>query len=123
MKKKLIAICAIVAVVVIVGVWFLFRPEVLGNINASVTEQETSVSEFSFAAEKGERVKFSFRSDIKAGELEIVVYDSNGSEVYVLDQAKALEAFYTFDNSDTYTLRAEYTEFVGNFKITVFSAK
>lgn len=123
MKKKQIAICAIVVIVAVVSVLLLLRPKALGNINASFDEPETSASEFSFAAEKGERVKFSFRSDIKAGELEIVVYDSAGKEIYVLDHAKALETFYTFENSDTYTLRAEYSEFIGNFEIVVYPAK
>ena len=123
MKRKQIVICALVAIVVVVGVLLLLRPKALGNITASYDEPETSASEVSFAAEKGERVKFSFRSDIKAGELEIVVYDSTGNEIYVLDHAKALETFYTFENSDTYTLRAEYSDFIGNFKIAVYPAK
>ena len=123
MKKKQIALCAIIAIIVVVGALLLLRPKALGNINASFDEPETSASEFSFAAEKGERVKFSFRSDIKAGELEIVVYNSAGNEIYVLDHANALETFYTFENSDTYTLRAEYSEFIGNFKIVVYPAK
>lgn len=123
MKKKQIVICAIVAIVVVVGVLLLLRPKALGNINTSFDEPETSASEFSFAVEKGERVKFSFRSDIKAGELEIVVYDSAGNEIYVLDHAKALETFYTFENSDTYTLRAEYSDFVGKFTIAIYPVK
>lgn len=123
MKKKQIALCAIIAIIVVVGALLLLRPKALGNINASFDEPKTSASEVSFAAEKGERVKFSFRSDIKAGELEIVVYNSAGNEIYVLDHAKALETFYTFENSDTYTLRAEYSEFIGNFKIVVYPAK
>ena len=123
MKKKQIVLCAIIAIIVVVGALLLLRPKALGNINESFDEPETSASEFSFAAEKGERVKFSFRSDIKAGELEIVVYDSAGNEIYVLDHAKALETFYAFENSDTYTLRAEYSEFIGNFEIVVYPAK
>ena len=123
MKKRTVAIFAIIAIVIVVGMWLLLRPKALGNINASFTEQTTSVSEFSFTAEKGDRVKFSFQSNINAGELEIIVYASNGNEVYVLDHAKALETFFTFDSSDTYTLRAEYTEFIGDFKIAVYPAK
>ena len=67
-------------------------------------------------------MKFSFQSDISAGELDIIIYSSNGSEVYVLDHAKALETFFTFDSADTYTLQAEYSDFVGSFKIAVYSA-
>lgn len=122
MKKKRIAICAVVAIV-IVGTLLLLRPKAIGNINASFNTPETSASEFSFSAEKDERIKFSFRSDIKAGDLEIIVYDSVGNEVYVLDHAKALETFYTFDATDTYTLRAEYAAFVGNFEVAVYPAK
>ena len=123
MKRKQIVVCALVAIVVVVGVLLLLRPKALGNITASYDEPETSASEVSFDAEKGDRIKFSFRSDIKAGELEIVVYDSTGNEIYVLDHAKALETFYSFENSDTYTLRAEYSDFIGNFKIAVYPAK
>ena len=122
MKKKTVVICAIVAVIIIVGAWLLFRPQALGNINASFDKPTTNVSNFSFAAENGDRVQFSFQSDISAGELDIIIYSSNGSEVYVLDHAKALETFFTFDSADTYTLQAEYSDFVGSFKIAVYSA-
>ena len=122
MKKKTVALCTIVAIVIIIGTWLLFRPQALGNINASFDKPTSSVSNFSFTAENGDRVKFSFQSDISAGELEIIVYSSNGNEVYVLDHAKALETFFTFESADTYTLQAEYTDFVGNFKIAVYPA-
>lgn len=122
MKKRVIAICTIVAVAIIIGTWLLMRPQALGNINASFDEPTTHISNFSFVAEKGDRVKFSFRSDISAGELEIIMYSSKGNEVYVLDHAKALETFFTFDNADTYTVQAEYSDFVGNFKVSVYLA-
>ena len=120
MKQKTVALCTTAAIIIIVGAWLFLRPQAYGNMNASFDKPTTSVSNFSFAAENGERVKFSFRSDISAGELEIIVYSSSGNEVYALDHAKALETFFTFDSADTYTLQAEYTDFVGNFKIAVY---
>lgn len=122
MKKKNIVLCTIIVIIIIVGGWILLRPQALGNINASFDEPTTNVSNFSFVAEDGDRVKFSFQSDISAGELEIIVCSSNGSVVYVLDHAKLLETFFTFDSADTYTLQAEYTDFIGSFKIAVYSA-
>lgn len=119
MKKKGIAL-GILAVAVMVCGWLLLRPRPLGNINVSFTQQTTRSSDFSFAAEAGQRVKLSFRSTIKAGELEVVLYDSTGREVYRLDHAKALETFYTFGSSGLYTLRAEYTNFIGDFKVEVY---
>lgn len=48
------------------------------------------------------------------------LYDSDGNVVYELDRAKALETYYIFNKTDRYTLVAEYSDFVGNYKITVY---
>ena len=122
MKKKTIAIYTIAIITVIFCAWLLLRPKAIGDINESFTEATTSNSVISFTADKGDRVKFSLRSDISAGSLEIIVYSSDGKEVYVLDHAEELEAYFTFDNSGTYTLKAEYTDFIGSFKIAVYPA-
>ena len=57
---------------------------------------------------------------IESGEFNIILYDSNGIVVYELDKAKALETYYTFEKTDTYTLQAEYVDFVGNYKVKVY---
>lgn len=77
-------------------------------------------SNISFSGEAGEKIKFSFRSHIESGDLELVLYDSNGNAVYELDQAKALETYFVLEKSDTYTLEAEYKDFIGNYKIVVY---
>ena len=123
MKRKNIVICIVVAIVVLTSVWLLFRPKALGNMSHSYTESTTSSSNFSFSGETGERIKISFASDIKSGDLNIVLYDSNKNIVYELDKAKELVTYYTFSNSDTYVLTAEYTNFVGNFKVEVYPMK
>ncbi len=71
--------------------------------------------------EKG-KIKFSFKSSVEAGELDIVLYDSDGNIVYELDKAKALETYCTLEKADTYTLSAKYNDFVGNYKIVVYEA-
>lgn len=58
---------------------------------------------------------------MRDGELDMVLYGSDGSAVYELDRAKALETFFTLDNSDTYTLAAECQDFIGNYKISVYA--
>ena len=124
MRKKRIVTGIIVAAIMVIAVcaWLLTRPRALGNINASFDGQATSISDISFTVESGKKIRFSFRSDIKAGDLEIILYDSNDHAVYVLDHAKALETYYTFDLAGTYTLKAEYTDFIGSFKIAVYPA-
>ena len=119
MKKKCIIICSIV-VLAIGCIWMFCLPKSLGNMQASFTDKKTSISEISFALQKGETIKFSFHSDIKTGDLELILYDSKDHEVYVLDHASALETFYTTHRDDTYTLKAIYKDFAGSFKITVY---
>lgn len=124
MKKKNIVISIIgVAIVILVSICLLVRPKALGSMNHSYTEPTTSSSDFLFSGDAGERIKLSFASDVKSGDLDIVLCDSEGNVVYKLDSAKELQTFYTLDNTDTYTLTAEYTNFVGNFKVAVYPAK
>lgn len=122
MKKKTIIIWIIIIAAAVIGIYLLTRPTVLGNMKNSYTEQITTASDISFSGEAGERIKFSFRSNIVNGELNMVLYDSVGNEVYRLDEAKALETFFTLDSSETYTLAAECKDFIGEYKIKVYKA-
>lgn len=120
MKKISLIIVIVIAVVSAVSVYLVTRPKVLGNMSNSYAEQTTTTSDISFSGEAGDRIKFSFRSDIVSGDLDLVMYDSAGKEVYTLDRAKALETFFTLEYSDTYTLIAECNKFVGKYKIFIF---
>lgn len=120
MKKISLIIVIVIAVVSAVSVYLVTRPKVLGNMSNSYAEQTTTTSDISFSGEAGDRIKFSFRSDIVSGDLDLVLYDSAGKEVYTLDRAKALETFFTLEYSDTYTLIAECNKFVGKYKIFIF---
>ena len=122
MKKKSVIIWSIVIIVVAISIYLLTQPKVLGNMSHSYSEQTTTTSDISFSAEVGERIKFSFRSNIISGDLDMVLYDSVGNRVYILDQAKALETFFTLNSSDTYTLAAECNNFIGEYKISVYKA-
>lgn len=122
MKKKGIMIGIIALAAVLLSAWLLTRPKTLGNMSHNYTEPTTSTSEISFDGEAGDKIKFSFASDIESGELDIILYDSQDNAVYELDSAKELETFFTFDNSDTYTLTAEYSDFIGRFNIKVYKA-
>lgn len=122
MKKKslIIGVVAIVSILIIVGLFN--RPTTLGNMNNKFVEPETSTSNITFTGEAGERIKFSFRSSVEEGELDIVLYDSEGNLVYELDKARELETFFTFEKADTYKLAAEYSDFIGEFKVVVYEA-
>lgn len=122
MKKKRLIIIIIIAAISVMGTCWIARPKALGNINHSYSEKTTTTSNVSFSGKTGERIKFSFRSNITSGDLNIVLYNSFGNKVYTLDQATELEAFFTLDNTDTYTLTAECHNFIGKYKIELYKA-
>ena len=55
-------------------------------------------------------------------DLDIILFDSKGNEVYKLAKATELETFFTLDKADTYTVAAECSDFIGGFKIRVYEA-
>ena len=120
MKKKSLIIVIIIAIVSVISIYLRTKPKVLGNMNNSYSEQITTTSDISFSGEAGDRIKFSFKSDIISGNLDMVLYDSVGNEVYTLDRAGALETFFTLERSDTYTLAAKCNNFIGEYKIVIY---
>ena len=121
MKKKII-ISVVAIVLIMIGVGMFSRPTSLGNMNHKLDEPTTSASNISFSGVAGERIKFSFRSNVEAGELDILLFDSKGNLIYELDKARELETFFTFETTDTYKLVAQYSDFVGDYKIIVYEA-
>jgi len=90
-----------------------------GNIDVSVQEEKTATSDFSFTADKGDRLKISLRTNVKTGTVDVTITDSKGEIVKELDRAKALETYMDVEYDDTYTVTAVYKEFTGKFKIKV----
>lgn len=91
---------------------------VLASMNHSYPQSETGISNVTFNAMAGDEIKISFESDIENGELNIILYDSQHNAVYQLDHA-SLSIPFTVGRTDTYTMAAEYIDFVGNFRLIV----
>jgi len=121
MKKRNIILLVVFALTLLI-LWIFNRPESLGNITQKFNEAATSSANITFSGEANERIKFSFKSNIESGELDIILYDSTGNVVYELDKAKELETYFTFEKTDTYILKAEYVDFVGEYKVEVYKA-
>ncbi|MGN0618311.1 MAG: PPC domain-containing protein [Ruminiclostridium sp.] len=92
----------------------------MGNIHGSYSEPETRGSDVSFYAEAGRKLKIVLNSDVKGGELDITVYNSDGENVFTLDNGKELVTYFTPEKDDAYTVRAELTDFMGSFDLTVY---
>lgn len=64
MKKTSFIIVIIIVVVSAISIHLITSPKVLGNMSKSYSEQITTTSDISFSGEAGDRIKFSFKSDI-----------------------------------------------------------
>ena len=92
----------------------------MGNINGSYSEPETSGSEVSFFAAAGRKLRIVLNSDVKGGELDIEVYNSDVKKVFTVDNGNELVTYFTPEKDDAYTVRAELTDFTGSFDLTVY---
>lgn len=119
-KFKVIGIIGVIGIVIVLSIWMYIRPEALGNINQAYSEPETSASDITFQGIEGDRIRFSLSSNIKNGDLDIVLYDSKGNIIKKLAKADRLIEFLELNYSDTYTIVAERNGFVGSFKIAVY---
>ncbi len=109
----LLAACILMVAFVVSG------SEKLGNISQRYSTPTTATSNISFAAQSGDRLKFSLRADAQAGDVRIVLRDASGAIVHELDQAKALETYFDLEKADTYTLEAVCAEFAGEYSVSV----
>ena len=122
MKIKITIICIAVFCIAAASIFLLTQPKALCSITQIYTKPETSTSDASFSGETGDKIKISLSTRIDGGDLDVFLYDSKGNVVYELDRAKELRTYFTFEYSDTYTLAAEYNNFVGKFDIRLYEA-
>ncbi len=119
MKRKITIAIILAVIAAALLILFCTRRKVYGNIDVSVQEEKTATSDFSFTADKGDRLKISLRTNVKTGTVDVTITDSKGGIVKELDRAKALETYMDVEYDDTYTVTAVYKEFTGKFKIKV----
>lgn len=120
MKKKSIIIGIGVLLIMVLGIWLFFRPQALGKIHNRYPNPADTTSAVTFWGEEKDRIRFSFRSEIQNGNLDIKLYDSEGNEIYKLDSVGGQEDFFTLSKSDTYTLAAECSGFTGSYEVKLY---
>lgn len=120
MKKRYIVLFVIAAAAVALCAWLFLRPQALGEMDRAYSQPETSVSSITFSGVAGDRIRFSFSSTVKSGNVEITVRDSKGNEVEGWEKAKKLVTYLTLDRSDTYTVEADCRGFTGEFRCALY---
>lgn len=118
-KNRSVGIIAIILIAAVVGYWLWNRPVALGNMNLAFTTPTTARSTFTFHGDEGDRIMFTFKSNVESGNLDIYLYDSQGNLVFTLYHGGELQWPYDLEYTDTYTVAAEYSDFVGYFKLKV----
>lgn len=115
------ATIAAMVIVAAVCIGFMFKHKPLGNLNHKYSSPQTGASDITFTLEAGDRIKFSLSSEVVSGDVDMLLYDSQGNLVEEFDRAREMETFLTVKASDTYMLQAQYNQFVGRYKATVYA--
>lgn len=63
MKRKITIAIILAVIAAALLILFCTRRKVYGNIDVSVQEEKTAASDFSFTADKGDRLKISLRTN------------------------------------------------------------
>lgn len=119
MNIKIKLLLAVFTGIIIIIVIFSGKEKILGNMSDNIKEIKTSKSDFSFWANKGDKIKISLRTTVTNGTIDFTLSDSAGNIIKELDRAKALEEFVNLNSSDKYTMTAIYKEFTGKFNIKI----
>ncbi|NRT35858.1 hypothetical protein OD350_12685 [Clostridium beijerinckii] len=118
--KKALGIAAVSVVVFVIGI-FLYKTfsdfAYLGSVSQNITSNESSNSESTFNAKKGENIKFNCNSLVEEGSLKLTLTDSSGKVIRNFESNKNYSEQVTFENDGEYRLSATYDNFIGNLHV------
>ena len=118
--KKTLVVVTIIIVVLVIGI-SLYKNisdfEYLGSVNGNITSKESSNSESTFYAKKGDSVKFNSNSSVKEGTLKLTLTDSSGKVIHNFESNKNYSEQVSFEKDGEYRFLATYDDFIGNFHV------
>jgi len=118
--KKTLGIVAAIVVVLVIGI-SLYKNfsdfAYLGSVSQNITSNESSNSESTFNAKKGDNIKFNCNSLVKEGSLKLTLTDSSGKVIRNFESDKNYSEQVSFENDGEYMLSATYDDFIGNFHV------
>lgn len=89
------------------------------SVNGNITSPESSGALGQFSADKDTTFTVYYSSKVKDGTLELYIEDSNGNIVDKFPVNTKASEEISFPQYDTYSLKAEYTNFIGNFHVKI----
>ena len=118
--KKTLGIVAIIVVALVIGI-SLYKNisdfAYLGSVNRNITSKESSNSESTFYAKKGDNIKFNCDSSVKEGTLKLTLTDSSGKVIRNFESNKNYSEQVSFEKDGEYRFSATYDDFIGNFHV------
>lgn len=118
--KKTLSIVAVIVVVLVIGI-SLYKNfsdfAYLGSLSQNITSNESSNSESTFNAKKGDNIKFNCNSLVKEGSLKLTLTDSSGKVIRNFESNKNYSEQVSFENDGEYMLSATYDDFIGSFHV------
>lgn len=90
-------------------------------MNMRIQQAESSRSVFTFRAAAGEHIKAVFSSQVREGDLELSILDSEGNIVETFESNISSNKEVVLEKEDTYSMVALYQDVVGVFKVKITS--
>ena len=95
----------------------------LAVVKGNITSSQSNESHGTFKAKEAEKIKISCKSDVKEGDLNLSLLDSNKNIIdqFNINSDSKLEV--VLEKDDEYTLSEKYDSFVGDFNMNVKKIK
>lgn len=91
----------------------------LAVVKDNVTSRQSNILCGSFNVKKSNRLKVNYSSNIKDGILKLSLIDSNKKVIQEFAVNSKSSQELTVDKDDEYTILANYSDFVGDYKLSV----
>lgn len=122
MKKKIVFVLLII-LIIIGTVVIIINKNCIGVAKGSISSDNklTSACTFEFKAVENQSIKFKFDSTIKEGTLTFKIFNSDNLVIKEFPVNKDGGETIIMPSSGMYTAKAEYTDFVGDFKLKAYN--
>lgn len=116
-KRYLILFFLIICVGVIIYLSSYISVKRVGTITINAKELESRNSVITFSGKKGEHIEVIFKSNVKEGEWNLQLVDTNRLVLYTFETDKSAKGNYQLPEDGQYGLVANCEDFIGKVRI------
>ena len=119
MKKSRLVIWVIILIILGTVIYKESDFSKLAVVKDNITSRQSNILSGSFNVKKSNRLKVNYSSNIKEGMLKLSLIDSNKKVIQEFAVNSKSSQELTVDKDDEYTILAKYSDFIGDYKLSV----